>query len=262
MNYVNPLYSNENISQAMKRYEEIISNYKQSISVLLETPTYQEMKNIQAQIDNLMIPFAQAIQNCMPNGNMISASLSNSLENLMNVCKELSTIHSDSNTEDKSDKISEEIQTIVSELPIDDTAKEEIVSSEEYQSLKKKEPWTKELKIKLVATIVIPLIIPLIAGLTEYIINKSNPKEPTNEITYNNLTINVDTNSEDDFEIRQALESKKYLEGILFSLLEIVDEKDDNTTNSSQNSLDSSSLKELPEASPSQYPKAVDSQQE
>lgn len=252
MNYVNPLYNNDSIKETMERIEQIKSNHRQSISVLLESPAYQEMKNIQAQINNMMKPFAQAIQNYLPDQNIIITSLNKSLENIADVCRKLPKLYNDDNTEYELDTISEEMQTIVFELPIDDTAKKEIVSSEEYQSLKKKEPWTRSDKIGLAALLlgILTLIHTIFTSL----------EGSSSETTVNNISVNIN-NSETKEKIKRLESSQEYIRTTLESILEQIADEDD-TVNSSQNSLDSSSLKELPEASPSQYPKAVDSQQE
>lgn len=252
MNYVNPLYNNDSIKVAMERIEQIMSNYKQSISVLLETPAYQEMKNIQAQINNMMKPFAQDIQSCIPDCSIMLDSLSKSLKSIADVCGKLPKLYNDDNTEDELDTISEEMQTIIFELPIDDTAKEGIVSSEEYQSLKKKEPWTRSDKIGLAALLlgILTLIHTIFTSL----------EGSSSETTVNNFSININ-NSETEEKIKQFENSQEYIRTTLESILEQIEDEDD-TANSSQNSLDSSSLKKPPEASPSQYPKAVDSQPE
>ena len=252
MNYVNPLYNNDSIKVAMERIEQIMSNYKQSISILLETPTYQEMKNIQAQINNMMKSFAQDIQSCIPDRSIMLDSLSKSLKSIADICRKLPKLHNDDNAEDELDTISEEMQTIVFKLPIDDTAKEEIVSSEEYQSLKKKEPWTRSDKISLAALLlgILTLIHTIFTSL----------EGSSSETTVNNFSININ-NSETEEKIKQLENSQEYIRTTLEAILEQIEDEDD-TANSSQNSLDSSSLKEPPEASPSQYPKAVDSQPE
>lgn len=115
----------------------------------------------------------------------LTVSISNSMEKITELLKiyyEKDSVKVFS--EENEPRIVDEIETIISEMPIDEKAKNDIISSKEFKEMKVKKPWTREQKISF-ATLIFAIIKFLISSLS----NNSC------EIINNNININVNINT-------------------------------------------------------------------
>lgn len=118
----------------------------------------------------------------------------------------------------------DEIETIISEMPIDENAKDDIFSSKEFKELKAKVPWTRDQKLVLISILfgVIGFMISTIISLT------NNSCETIN----NNVNINVNINNNcpnNESQIKKLENTTEKLEKILQLISEDIDESDDDS---------------------------------
>ncbi len=151
----------------------------------------------------------------------ITASISTSMEKIAELLKVYYESDSVKAVSEKDEScVVDEIETIISGMPIDTNAKDDIISSKEFKELKVNEPWTRDQKINFVMLIVtiIGVIISTITSLT------NNSCETIN----NNVNININNNyPNNENQIKQLENTTEELEKILQLILEDIDESDD-----------------------------------
>lgn len=126
------------------------------------------------------------------------------------------------------------VETIISEIPVDEETKNKIITSKEFTELKKKEPWTRDQKLCLIS-----IIIMFLSLFSDWIFSFKN----NNEKSVNNVTINVNANNYADNEQVEKLENaQEQLEKILKKIVESFenDEMEDDSNSYSADSEEAS----------------------
>ena len=214
------------------------ASYSDSLKAIQEAANrILELKNeqLQAVVKNAIAPMQSMLDEAARNifSNLdISKQLSASIGVMKQTISQFSDIIPDENSSTSSnsesndvsnvqDDICNNIENLISEVPIDPKAKEDIISSNEIRSLRTTNPWTREQKFQLIT-----LILSILTFLLS-IISKSSDDSENEYNTTVNITIN--NNSEKDEQIKELHNIQDKMQNILETIAESENEEESST---------------------------------
>lgn len=194
------------------------------ISKVVETYNAMNEKRIIEALNNANTLFEKLYETVNNLSEIDYSAITVSISNSMEKIAELLKMYYERDSEKNEPCVVDEIETIISEMPIDENAKDDIISSEEFKVLKAQKPWTRDQKINFASLIVaiIAIVYPTIISLI------TNSCETIN----NNVNINVNINnnySNNENQIKQLENTTEKLEKILQLISEDIDEIDDDS---------------------------------
>ena len=196
-----------------------------------------ELQNeqLQAVVKNAIAPMQSMLDEAARNifSNLdISKQLSASIGVMKQTISQFSDIIPDENSSTSSnsesndvsnvqDDICNNIENLISEVPIDPKAKEDIISSNEIRSLRTTNPWTREQKFQLIT-----LILSILTFLLSIISKSSDDSENEYNTTVN---IAINNNSEKDEQIKELHNIQDKMQNILETIAESENEEESST---------------------------------
>lgn len=224
-------FSDNYLAFTQASYPDSLKAIQEAANRILELQNEQ----LQAVVKNAIAPMQSMLDEAARNifSNLdISKQLSASIGVMKQTISQFSDIIPDENSSTSSnsesndvsnvqDDICNNIENLISEVPIDPKAKEDIISSNEIRSLRTTNPWTREQKLQLIA-----LILSILTFLLS-IISKSSDDSENEYNTTVNITIN--NNSEKDEQIKELHNIQDKMQNILETIVESENEEESST---------------------------------
>ena len=224
-------FSDNYLAFTQASYSDSLKAIQEAANRILELQNEQ----LQAVVKNAIAPMPSMLDEAARNifSNLdISKQLSASIGVMKQTISQFSDIIPDENSSTSSnsesndvsnvqDDICNNIENLISEVPIDPKAKEDIISSNEIRSLRTTNPWTREQKFQLIT-----LILSILTFLLS-IISKSSDDSENEYNTTVNITIN--NNSEKDEQIKELHNIQDKMQNILETIAESENEEESST---------------------------------
>lgn len=224
-------FSDNYLAFTQASYPDSLKAIQEAANRILELQNEQ----LQAVVKNAIAPMQSMLDEAARNifSNLdISKQLSASIGVMKQTISQFSDIIPDENSSTSSnsesndvsnvqDDICNNIENLISEVPIDPKAKEDIISSNEIRSLRTTNPWTREQKFQLIT-----LILSILTFLLS-IISKSSDDSENEYNTTVNITIN--NNSEKDEQIKELHNIQDKMQNILETIAESENEEESST---------------------------------
>ena len=224
-------FSDNYLAFTQASYSDSLKAIQEAANRILELQNEQ----LQAVVKNAIAPMQSMLDEAARNifSNLdISKQLSASIGVMKQTISQFSDIIPDENSSTSSngesndvsnvqDDICNNIENLISEVPIDPKAKEDIISSNEIRSLRTTNPWTREQKFQLIT-----LILSILTFLLS-IISKSSDDSENEYNTTVNITIN--NNSEKDEQIKELHNIQDKMQNILETIAESENEEESST---------------------------------
>lgn len=224
-------FSDNYLAFMQASYSDSLKAIQEAANRILELQNEQ----LQAVVKNALVPMQSMLDEAARNifSNLdISKQLSASIGVMKQTISQFSDIIPDENSSTSSnsesndvsnvqDDICNNIENLISEVPIDPKAKEDIISSNEIRSLRTTNPWTREQKFQLIT-----LILSILTFLLS-IISKSSDDSENEYNTTVNITIN--NNSEKDEQIKELHNIQDKMQNILETIAESENEEESST---------------------------------
>lgn len=224
-------FSDNYLAFMQASYSDSLKAIQEAANRILELQNEQ----LQAVVKNAIAPMQSMLDEAARNifSNLdISKQLSASIGVMKQTISQFSDIipyensstSSNSESNDVSnvqDDICNNIENLISEVPIDPKAKENIISSNEIRSLRTTNPWTREQKLQLIA-----LLVSILAFLSN-IISKSSDDSENEYNTTVNITIN--NNSEKDEQLKELHNIQDKMQNILETIAKSESEEESST---------------------------------
>ena len=224
-------FSDNYLAFTQASYSDSLKAIQEAANRILELQNEQ----LQAVVKNAIAPMQSMLDEAARNifSNLdISKQLSASIGVMKQTISQFSDIIPDENSSTSSnsesndvsnvqDDICNNIENLISEVPIDPKAKEDIISSNERRSLRTTNPWTREQKFQLIT-----LILSILTFLLS-IISKSSDDSENEYNTTVNITIN--NNSEKDEQIKELHNIQDKMQNILETIAESENEEESST---------------------------------
>lgn len=224
-------FSDNYLAFTQASYSDSLKAIQEAANRILELQNEQ----LQAVVKNAIAPMQSMLDEAARNifSNLdISKQLSASIGVMKQTISQFSDIIPDENSSTSSnsesndvsnvqDDICNNIENLISEVPIDPKVKEDIISSNEIRSLRTTNPWTREQKFQLIT-----LILSILTFLLS-IISKSSDDSENEYNTTVNITIN--NNSEKDEQIKELHNIQDKMQNILETIAESENEKESST---------------------------------
>ena len=224
-------FSDNYLAFTQASYSDSLKAIQEAANRILELQNEQ----LQAVVKNAIAPMQSMLDEAARNifSNLdISKQLSASIGVMKQTISQFSDIIPDENSSTSSnsesndvsnvqDDICNNIENLISEVPIDPKAKEDIISSNVIRSLRTTNPWTREQKFQLIT-----LILSILTFLLS-IISKSSDDSENEYNTTVNITIN--NNSEKDEQIKELHNIQDKMQNILETIAESENEEESST---------------------------------
>lgn len=224
-------FSDNYLAFTQASYSDSLKAIQEAANRILELQNEQ----LQAVVKNAIAPMQSMLDEAARNifSNLdISKQLSASIGVMKQTISQFSDIIPDENSSTSSnsesndvsnvqDDICNNIENLISEVPIDPKVKEDIISSNEIRSLRTTNPWTREQKFQLIT-----LILSILTFLLS-IISKSSDDSENEYNTTVNITIN--NNSEKDEQIKELHNIQDKMQNILETIAESENEEESST---------------------------------
>lgn len=224
-------FSDNYLAFTQASYSDSLKAIQEAANQILELQNEQ----LQAVVKNAIAPMQSMLDEAARNifSNLdISKQLSASIGVMKQTISQFSDIIPDENSSTSSnsesndvsnvqDDICNNIENLISEVPIGPKAKEDIISSNEIRSLRTTNPWTREQKLQLIT-----LILSILTFLLN-IISKSSDDSGNEYNTTVNITIN--NNSEKDEQLKELHNIQDKMQNILKTIAESENEEESST---------------------------------
>lgn len=224
-------FSDNYLAFTQASYSDSLKAIQEAANRILELQNEQLQTVVKNAIAPMQSMLDEAARNIFSNLD-ISKQLSASIGVMKQTISQFSDIIPDENSSTSSnsesndvsnvqDDICNNIENLISEVPIDPKAKEDIISSNEIRSLRTTNPWTREQKFQLIT-----LILSILTFLLS-IISKSSDDSENEYNTTVNITIN--NNSEKDEQIKELHNIQDKMQNILETIAESENEEESST---------------------------------
>lgn len=224
-------FSDNYLAFTQASYSDSLKAIQEAANRILELQNEQ----LQAVVKNAIAPMQSMLDEAARNifSNLdISKQLSASIGVMKQTISQFSDIIPDENSSTSSnsesndvsnvqDDICNNIENLISEVPIDPKAKEDIISSNEIRSLRTTNPWTREQKFQLIT-----LILSILTFLLSIISKSSDDSENKYNTTVN---IAINNNSEKDEQIKELHNIQDKMQNILETIAESENEEESST---------------------------------
>lgn len=224
-------FSDNYLAFTQASYSDSLKAIQEAANRILELQNEQ----LQAVVKNAIAPMQSMLDEAARNifSNLdISKQLSASIVVMKQTISQFSDIIPDENSSTSSnsesndvsnvqDDICNNIENLISEVPIDPKAKEDIISSNEIRSLRTTNPWTREQKFQLIT-----LILSILTFLLSIISKSSDDSENEYNTTVN---IAINNNSEKDEQIKELHNIQDKMQNILETIAESENEEESST---------------------------------
>lgn len=224
-------FSDNYLAFTQASYSDSLKAIQEAANQILELQNEQLQTVVKNAIAPMQSMLDEAARNIFSNLD-ISKQLSASIGVMKQTISQFSDIIPDENSSTSSnsesndvsnvqDDICNNIENLISEVPIDPKAKEDIISSNEIRSLRTTNPWTREQKLQLIT-----LILSILTFLLN-IISKSCDDSGNEYNTTVNITIN--NNSEKDEQLKELHNIQDKMQNILETIAESENEEESST---------------------------------
>lgn len=224
-------FSDNYLAFTQASYSDSLKAIQEAANQILELQNEQLQTVVKNAIAPMQSMLDEAARNIFSNLD-ISKQLSASIGVMKQTISQFSDIIPDENSSTSSnsesndvsnvqDDICNNIENLISEVPIDPKAKEDIISSNEIRSLRTTNPWTREQKLQLIT-----LILSILTFLLN-IISKSSDDSGNEYNTTVNITIN--NNSEKDEQLKELHNIQDKMQNILKTIAESENEEESST---------------------------------
>lgn len=224
-------FSDNYLAFTQASYSDSLKAIQEAANRILELQNEQ----LQAVVKNAIAPMQSMLDEAARNifSNLdISKQLSASIGVMKQTISQFSDIIPDENSSTSSnsesndvsnvqDDICNNIENLISEVPIGPKAKEDIISSNEIRSLRTTNPWTREQKFQLIT-----LILSILTFLLSIISKSSDDSENEYNTTVN---IAINNNSEKDEQIKELHNIQDKMQNILETIAESENEEESST---------------------------------
>lgn len=224
-------FSDNYLAFTQASYSDSLKAIQEAANRILELQNEQLQDVVKNAIAPMQSMLDEAARNIFSNLD-ISKQLSASIGVMKQTISQFSDIIPDENSSTSSnsesndvsnvqDDICNNIENLISEVPIDPKAKEDIISSNEIRSLRTTNPWTREQKFQLIT-----LILSILTFLLSIISKSSDDSENEYNTTVN---IAINNNSEKDEQIKELHNIQDKMQNILETIAESENEEESST---------------------------------